>query len=118
MDFPAPTASFVRYDERRAVVVVDMIDLLRAIDECSATDSKLRILEQRPCKVLVQVDGRLLNANLVRSDTVISSFGGVERVTLKLPDGHVVMLGLDGARELAPKQAVWSVRYDEPVMVG
>ncbi len=118
MDFPVPTTPFVRYDERKAVVVVDMIDLLQALEEYPAAGFESRILETRPCKVLVQVDGRLLNAYLVRSDTVNGSLGSVERVTLTLPNDRVIVLSLDDARELAPRQAVWSVRYDGQAKVG
>ncbi|GEM_PF-1841209 len=118
MNFPVPMAAFTRCDEKKAWVYVNMPDLSRTIREHLAVGTGPNILKPRPHKVLVRVDGRLLKGTLVQSDTVTDLWGRVKRVTLKLSDGNVVMLALNAAGKLIPKQAVWSVEYDKQVKVG
>ena len=118
MTFSVPTVAFTRDNEKKAWVYVNMSDLSRTIKEHLAISNGASILRLCPHKVLVRVDGRLLKGTLVLSDTVTDLWGHVKRVTLKLPDGKVVMLALNAAGTLVPKQAVWAVRYDEPVKVG
>lgn len=118
MNFPVPMAAFTRCDEKKAWVYVNIPDLSRAIKEHLAVGTEPNILRPRPHKILVRVDGRLLKGTLVRSDTVTDLWGRVKRVTLKLSDGNVVMLALNAAGKLVPKQAVWAITYDKPVKVS